>query len=194
MSKRIIVLRAQEGDRRAFVEALTEAVSSVDGAELYVTEPGPRAATAVVCARGQIGREAGSVLATYEVDDCEMWDEPIAGAVHSMFALFRPAPGLDHEVFVQRYRQHAAVAREHHPGIRRYVQDLITEQSGEDRWMFAAISELHFAGPDEYRERFWLGDASREIVAADVERFSDGTTAKTVVAPRIPLAPVLPSR
>lgn len=187
MSKRITVLRApQVADRDAFVKALASDVSLVDGAELYVTEPG-RPATAVVCAPEPIAGASGTVLATYDVDDYVMWDEPIADPVHSMFAFFRPASGLDGEAFIERYREHAAIARVHHPGIRRYVQDLVTEQNGEERWMFAAISELHFAGPDEYRERFWLDDASREIVAADVERFSDGATAKAVVAPRIPL-------
>lgn len=189
MSKRITILRAQQmAERDAFVEALASDVSSIDGAELYVTEPGPRPATAVVCAPGPIAGERGAVLATYDVDDYVMWDDPIADPVHSMFAFFRPVMGLDDEAFVERYREHAAVARVHHPGIRRYVQDLITEQNGEERWMFAAISELHFAGPDEYRDRFWRDDASREIVAADVERFSDGNTAKIVVASRIPLS------
>jgi hypothetical protein len=51
--------------------------------------------------------------------------------------------------------------------------------------MFDAISELHFAGQDEYRTRFYRNDESRAVIAKDVQRFSDGPSAKMIVAPRI---------
>lgn len=157
-------------------------------AELYVTEPGPRPATAVVCIAPELSAgDRFSVLAIYDVDENVRWDEPIEGAVHSMFAFFHAAPGLDRDDFARRYREHADVARVHHPGIRRYVQDIVTAQEAEERWRCDAISELHFAGPEEYRDRFWLGDESREIVARDVERFSDASSAKAVVAARLRL-------
>lgn len=182
--KRIAVVRAgPDVDRDAFVAGLQR----LDPAELYVTEAGPRPATAIVCASGAepIPQTAGTLLATYEVADHVMWDEPIDGDVHSMFAFFRFPNSVDEDEAVARYREHAELARVHHPGIRRYIQDLVEHQSGEDRWVFSAISELHFAGPDEYRERFWRDEASRDVIARDVERFSDVATAKTVVAPRV---------
>lgn len=180
------MVRAAEGEERdAFADRLRGTLSSQS--ELYVTEPGPREATAVVCSAEDPGFAGFRVRASYEVDDELVWDEPIAGAVYSMFAFFRPPPGVEGEEFVSRYREHSEVARVHHPGVRRYVQDIVSSQSGEARWMCAAISELHFAGPDEFRDRFWLDEASREIVQRDFERFSDPSTAKTVVAPRIAL-------
>lgn len=174
MAKRITVVRDTDGDRDAFVRALA------DRGEVYVTERDPRPATAVVIGSWDV---AGAVLASYEVDDLVVWDEPIEGEVHSMFAFFRPPADVDD--WVDRYREHADVARVHHPGIRRYVQNVVTAQSGEDRWTMSGISELHFAGRTEYRDRFWLSDESREIVQRDFERFSDPSTAKTIVAPRV---------
>jgi EthD domain-containing protein len=186
MTKRIAILRAPDGvDRDRFTRDLVAAIGSAPGIELYVTEPDPRPATAVVC--GPFDHGEGQSLAIYEVDGKVMWDDPIAGPVHTMFAFFRAPEGLEHGEFVRRYREHAELARVHHPGIRRYVQDLVVSQQGEDRWLFSAISELHFAGPDEYRTRFYHDDSSRDVIAADVRRFSDGPSAKMIVAPRIPL-------
>ena len=174
MGKRITVVRDVDGDRDAFVRALA------DGGEVYVTEPDPRPATAVVIGASDV---SGAVLASYEVEDLVVWDEPIDGEVYSMFAFFRLPDGKDD--WLDCYRQHADVARVHHPGIRRYVQNVVTAQSGEDHWTMSGISELHFAGKDSYRERFWLSDESRAIVQSDFERFSDPSTAKTIVGPRL---------
>ena len=181
MRKRIAVVRAPEDvDRVSFVADL---LASSRDADVFVTEPDPRRATAIVC--GGAAQPAGIVLATYSVEEHVMWDEPIDGPVHSMFAFFRPPDGLAHDAFVERYRAHADLARVHHPGIRRYVQDLVVEQSGEERWTFAAISELHFAGPDSYSADFYRDDESRDVIARDVVRFSDGPSAKMIVAVRV---------
>ena len=177
MTKRITVVRAPYGvDRDAFIARL------VGADEAYVTDPDPRPATAIV-----IGSHAvdAIVLASYDVDDTVVWDEPIAGDVYSMFAFFRPPEGLDRDVFVGRYRKHAELARVHHPGIRRYVQDLVVDGSGAERWMFAAISELHFGGRDSYRDDFYTDEQSRDVIARDVQRFSDGATAKMIVGTRV---------
>jgi hypothetical protein len=182
VTKRIAVVRAPDDlDRDAFVEALA---ASLGEAKLYVTEAGPRPATGILCGKS-VDPGVGSVLAVYDVEDHVLWDEPIDRGVHSMFAFFRAPSDLAHDEFVTRYREHADVARVHHPGIRRYVQDIVTSQTGEDRWMFDAISELHFAGPEQYENNFWLSDDSRDVVARDVERFSEASTSKMVVAPEI---------
>lgn len=172
--KRVTIVRDADGDRTAFVRTL------VGANEVYVTDPDPRPVTAVVLGSVNV---AGRVLASYEVDERVVWDEPIDGDVYSMFAFFRPPAGADD--WIERYREHAAVARVHHPGIRRYVQNVVTAQSSEGRWTMSGISELHFAGRDSYGEQFWLSDESRMVVQRDFERFSDPSTAKTIVAARL---------
>jgi hypothetical protein len=175
---RISVVRAApDEDPAAFVSRVC-----VEDAAVWVTEPDERAPLAVV--RGSSAAIDGA-LATYDVDELVQWDEPIEGAEYSMFAFFRPPEDVERDEFVKRYREHAQLARVHHPGIRRYVQDLVVSQSGEARWACAAISELHFAGRDEYRDRFWLSDESRDVIARDTARFSARATAKSVVAQRV---------
>lgn len=179
MHKRITILRA-DVERDVFVAHMKEALEP--GIALWVTEAGPRPATAVVFGPPP---EVGRVLATYTVEEAVRWDEPITGPVHSMFALFRFPETMDARKATANYRDHAQLAREHHPGVRRYCQDIVLDQSGEKRWMFSAISELHFAGAHEYHDRFWLREESRSVIARDVERFSEATTAKMLVAPAI---------
>ncbi len=170
MAKQLAVVRAT-GDRDEFI-------ASLSGFRVFVTDPDPRPATAVV-----FGRYDGPALARYEVEEHELWDEGLDGPSYSMFAFFRPPSGKDD--WLDCYRAHADVARIHHPGIKRYVQDVVISQSGEERWRMSAISELHFAGRDEYHKRFWLSDESRDIVQRDFERFSDPSTAKMIVANRV---------
>jgi hypothetical protein len=180
MTKRIAVVRAT-GDRDEFVRSLADALSP-DTNRLYVTDPDPRPATAVV-----VGPFDGDVLARYEVDERVLWDDGLEIPSYSMFAFFRPPSGLEGLAFVAEYRKHAEVARVQHPGIRRYGQDIVVAFEGEERWQCAGISELHFASRDEFRDRFWLDDASRDVIARDVLRFSDPPTAKQLVGAEIEL-------
>jgi hypothetical protein len=173
----IAIARAGAGvDREAFI-------ASLFGAErFYVTDPDPRPATAVV-----FGPFDGPALARYEVDRHELWDDGLDGPSYSMFAFFRPPEGLEGGAFVSEYRAHAAVARVQHPGIRRYCQDIVVAFEGEERWRCSGISELHFASREEFRDRFWLNDASRDVIGQDVLRFSDPQAAKQLVGAEVVL-------
>jgi len=175
MTKRLAIVRAR-GDRDDFIRSL----GGVERA--FITDPDPRPATAVV-----FGPYEGNALARFEVEENLLWDDGLDGPSYSMFAFFRPPAGLFGESFVAAYRQHAAVARVQHPGIRRYCQDIVLSFEGEDRWKCTGISELHFASRDDFRDRFWLNDESRDVIAKDVLRFSDPTTAKQLVGAEIRL-------
>jgi hypothetical protein len=177
MTKQIVVVRST-GDRDEFIRSLVDVLSAAN--HLYVTDPDPRPATAVV-----VGPFDGEAIARYAVYENRIWDDGLDGPSYSMFAFFRPAAGLEGSAFVDEYREHAAVARVQHPGIRRYSQDIVVTFDGEDRWKSAGISELHFASREEFRNGFWLNDASRDVVARDVLRFSDASTAKQLVGAEI---------
>jgi hypothetical protein len=172
VTKQIAVARAT-GDRDEFIASLA-------GFRVFVTDPDPRPATAVI-----FGAYSGQALARYEVEEHLIWDDGIDGPSYSMFAFFRPPAGLDGDAFVREYRLHADVARIQHPGIRRYSQDIVVAFEGEERWRCSAISELHFASRDEFHRRFWLNDASRDVIAKDVLRFSDPSTAKQLVGAEV---------
>ena len=172
MTKLIAVARAT-GSREEFVASLA-------GHTAFITDPDPRPATAVI-----FGPYDGDALARFEVDEHLLWDDGLDGPSYSMFAFFRASEGLYGDAFVAEYQAHADVARVQHPGIRRYCQDVVLAFEGEERWRCNGISELHFASRDEFRNRFWLNDASREVIARDVMRFSDPSTAKQLVGAEI---------
>jgi uncharacterized protein (TIGR02118 family) len=102
------------------------------------------------------------------------WDE-LGGAPEGALALIytvRRLPDLSFEAFAAHYRErHAPLARVHHPGIARYVQNFRSDDDAPDAP--DAVSELWFASEREARTRFYRDDASRRVIAEDVARFID---------------------
>jgi uncharacterized protein (TIGR02118 family) len=110
--------------------------------------------------------------AIYRVDEVRHWDEldaHAAGAVVLTY-LVKRRPDLSFAEFVTHYRQkHAPLARVHHPGIARYVQNFLPPGEG----LVDAISELWFASEADARSRFYRDDESRRVIGEDVQRFID---------------------
>jgi uncharacterized protein (TIGR02118 family) len=110
--------------------------------------------------------------ALYRVDEVRHWDELDAngdGAVVLTY-LVKRRPDLSFDAFRTHYReQHAPLARVHHPGIARYVQNFLPPGEG----LVDAISELWFRSERDARERFYRDDESRAVIGEDVRRFID---------------------
>ena len=91
------------------------------------------------------------------------------------------SPGLNRITFVKRkaditredfskmWNQHAPLAKEHHPGISRYTQNVILE----DSFPFDGIAELHFNSFSDFQERMYKDESSQKIIYQDIERFLD---------------------
>jgi hypothetical protein len=99
-----------------------------------------------------------------------------------MIAFVRRRPGLSFLEFEERYREHAEVARFHHPGVARYVQSFVRGSLTSDAPALDAVAQLSFASREDLAERFYRDEESREIVAADVERFLDRERTWSVLA------------
>ena len=114
------------------------------------------------------------VSALYSVEEVLHWDElGNAPDVVVLTYLVRRRADLSFAAFQSHYRErHAPLARIHHPGISRYVQNYLDardrETSGID-----AISELWFKSEADARTRFYRDDESRRVIAEDVRRFVD---------------------
>jgi len=125
----------------------------------------------------------------YQVEQLLHWDDPrpAAGAEGGpvsdvvVFYFVRRRPDLSAGEFARRYREgHAPLARVHHPGIRRYVQNFVVGSSaGAPEW--DAIAQLHFASEQELRERFYRDAGSRAVIADDVAGFVDMTRGLVLV-------------
>jgi uncharacterized protein (TIGR02118 family) len=103
------------------------------------------------------------------------WDElgpPSTRAVVLAYFVRRRAD-LSFDEFAAHYQQtHAPLAREHHPGIARYVQNFVEQPAGPGAEI-DAVSELWFRSEEDARSRFYRDDESRRVIAEDVRRFID---------------------
>jgi len=115
----------------------------------------------------------GTIVGGYTVDALVHWDDaPGTRYAFTMVACSCRIPGITPAQFVERYRGHAAVARIHHPTIRRYEQWFVTATLEGSR-PCEAIALLHFDSADDHALRLYRDEQSRTIVDQDVARFLD---------------------
>ncbi len=113
----------------------------------------------------------------YRLDEVIHWDrmgERPMGTTSpgvKLIAFVRRQPELSTAEFRERYLQHAEIAREHHPGIARYVQNFVTEPLSDDAPQVDGIAELHFVTEADLTTRFYRHEGSAAVVGADVQRF-----------------------
>lgn len=111
-------------------------------------------------------------------------------------SLVRRAKGIDRAAFAERYRAHVEIVKAHH-GVARYAQSLavepvygIADDADGDSDDIDGISELWFASRADWRDRFFLHPASRDVVMADAGRFLDFATTCSILADELsPAAP-----
>jgi len=117
---------------------------------------------------------APHVSALYRVEEVLHWDE-LGDAPDAIVLtyLVRRRADLSFAAFSSHYRErHAPLARVHHPGIARYVQNYVAPRAG-DPAPIDAISELWFKSEADARTRFYRDDESRRVIGEDVRRFVD---------------------
>jgi uncharacterized protein (TIGR02118 family) len=108
----------------------------------------------------------------YRVDERVQWDH--GGATVTRISFVQRAPGLTHEQFADHWTGvHAPLARQHHPGICRYVQNIVIEAITPGAPPVDGIAELGFRSLADLRERMYDSPAGQEAIAADVRRFID---------------------
>jgi hypothetical protein len=138
---------------------------------------------------GALGALCASCTAL-ALDEFEAWDRtgpgrPGAGAVKLVSFTVR-RPGLEPSQFARHYREHVDVARVHHPGVCRYVQNLVTGASGDGADGVEAVSELWFAGEGDFRGRFYADDGSPAAVRADNEEYIDFSRTRSLLVKPAP--------
>jgi uncharacterized protein (TIGR02118 family) len=108
----------------------------------------------------------------YRVDERVQWERDDPAITRISFV--RRARGLSREEFAHHWTQvHAPLARTHHPGICRYVQNVVVHTVSPDAPEVDGIAELGFATLDNFRERMYDSPEGQEIIAADVCEFID---------------------
>jgi hypothetical protein len=90
-------------------------------------------------------------------------------------------PEVTRERFERDYREHVEVARVHHPGVWRYVQNVVTDGIGEGSEGVEAISELWYRSGQDFLTRFYANEDSPGVVKADNEEYIDFARTRSLV-------------
>jgi hypothetical protein len=116
----------------------------------------------------------------WRVEETVVWDydrdwldgRPTPGV--KFVSLVAKRPELSMEEFAERYLRHASVAREHHGGCWKYVQNVVrgpvTLPPGK---IVHGVSELWFRSVDDLVERLYTRPGSTDAVRADTSGFVD---------------------
>jgi uncharacterized protein (TIGR02118 family) len=130
----------------------------------------PRDARELATAKAALAPHASPLLAVREVVHWSA-DENLPEGMVVLVYFVRRRSDLSFEDFEAHYRErHAPLARVHHPGIARYVQNFAAD-GGRDG--IDAVSELWFRSEEDARTRFYRDDESRRVIGEDVRRFLD---------------------
>lgn len=89
-----------------------------------------------------------------------------------MFAPVRRRPDLTHEQFVAHWLGvHAPLALAHHPGLRKYVINVVEQRLGDGAPEWDGFAELHFASEEDRRTRMFASADSERVIREDMARF-----------------------
>src|SRR5207245_816987 len=93
------------------------------------------------------------------------WDsDDIAPGVKRVSFIHR-LPSLDRATFASYWAEHhARLARQHHPGVRRYVQNVVIAPLTDGTPDIDGIAELSFASVDEMRTRLYDSDEGKAAI------------------------------
>ena len=110
----------------------------------------------------------------WEVEERVQWDSDDVEPGVKRVSFIHRLPSLDRATFASYWAEHhAPLARQHHPGIRRYVQNVVIAPLTDDAPDIDGIAELSFASVDDMKTRLYDSDEGKAAIAADVAKFID---------------------
>ena len=84
----------------------------------------------------------------------------------------RRRPDLSREAFLEHwFGTHVALARAHHPGLVRYVTNVVERRLGDGGEPWDGFTELHFGSADDIRDGLFDSPEGERIVRDDIVRF-----------------------
>src|SRR5690606_7235901 len=122
----------------------------------------------------------GAPCEVYEVEERLIWDRhgewPVGRAAvgFNRVALVPRAASVTHDEFAAHWTdRHGPIAKKHHPGIARYVQNIVRRSLTVGAPSWDGIAELHFVRTTDLTERMYDSPEGRAIVRDDVLKFID---------------------
>lgn len=93
----------------------------------------------------------------------------------------RRRPDMSHEAFVAHWLNvHVPLALQHHPGLSKYVTNVVDACLSPDAEALDGIAELHFPSPEEMAKGLFDSPAGEKVIRADMQRFIGQTGAYIV--------------
>lgn len=90
----------------------------------------------------------------------------------------RRRDGMTHADFVDHWlNRHRPLALRHHPGLVRYVANVVDATPSEGAPELDGIGELYFTSPESLRDQMFDSPAGEDIILRDVETFIGHTCA-----------------
>lgn len=84
----------------------------------------------------------------------------------------RRLPGMSHGDFVDHWlHRHVPLALEHHPGLSKYVTNIVDQRLSDDGPEWDGIGELHFASQRALKEEMFDSAEGERIIRKDMARF-----------------------
>jgi uncharacterized protein (TIGR02118 family) len=81
-------------------------------------------------------------------------------------------PSITHEQFAEHWSErHTPLVHVHHPGMARYVQNVITAPLTPDVRALDGVAQLYFRTAHDLHERYFDSDEGRRIIFEDVAKF-----------------------
>ena len=109
----------------------------------------------------------------YRVDERVQIDGEVTPYVVQC-SFVRRHPALTRDQFAAHWHDvHAPLVPHHHPGVARYVQNVVVEPLTSDTPEVDGIAQLSFRTAHDFHERYYDSPEGRALVGADVARFID---------------------
>jgi uncharacterized protein (TIGR02118 family) len=81
-------------------------------------------------------------------------------------------PSISHDQFAEHWSErHTPLVHVHHPGMARYVQNVITEPLTLDARELDGVAQLYFRTAYDLRERYFDSEEGQRIIFEDVAKF-----------------------
>ena len=102
------------------------------------------------------------------------WADAVPTPAIVQCSFVRRLPTLTRAAFAAHWNDvHAPLVPVHHPGVARYVQNVVVEPLTPDAPEVDGIAQLYFRTAHDLHERFYDSEAGRRLVGEDVARFID---------------------
>ena len=109
-----------------------------------------------------------------QIDWARDWSDGATTPAREQLSFVRRIPTITHDEFTAHWSdRHTRLVPIHHPGVARYVQNVVIEDLTPKAPPIDGVAQLYFRTAHDLHERFYDSDAGKQIVFEDVARFID---------------------